>query len=121
VFVDIGRTTGPPGSVTYGPHVSASFKSKSREDWQQHLCAKSHVHAYSEKEHSMTPGTVKFYNDQKGFGFIQPDDGQKDVFVHATALERAGINNLREGQKVLFDTRNDPRSGKVSVGSIELA
>lgn len=69
----------------------------------------------------MTSGTVKFYNDQKGFGFIQPDDGQKDVFVHATALERAGIPGLREGQKVKFDTRNDPRSGKVAVDSIALA
>jgi CspA family cold shock protein len=66
----------------------------------------------------MNPGTVKFYNDQKGFGFIQPDDGQKDVFVHATALERAGITSLREGQKVVFDTKNDPRS---AVGAIELA
>jgi len=69
----------------------------------------------------MTQGTVKFYNTQKGFGFIQPDDGQKDVFVHATALERAGIHSLHEGQKVKFDTRNDPRTGKVAVGAIELA
>jgi CspA family cold shock protein len=69
----------------------------------------------------MDSGTVKFYNSQKGYGFIQPDNGQKDVFVHATALERAGIGHLNEGQKVKFDTQNDPRSGKVSVGSIELA
>lgn len=69
----------------------------------------------------MISGTVKFYNDQKGYGFIQPDDGQKDVFVHATALERAGISGLNEGQKVNFDTENDPRSGKTAVGSIELA
>jgi CspA family cold shock protein len=69
----------------------------------------------------MTNGTVKFYNTQKGFGFIQPDGGEKDVFVHATALERAGISTLQEGQKVKFDTQNDPRSGKVAVGSIELA
>jgi len=69
----------------------------------------------------MTNGTVKFYNTQKGFGFIQPDGGEKDVFVHATALERAGISTLQEGQKVKFDTKNDPRSGKVAVGSIELA
>jgi CspA family cold shock protein len=69
----------------------------------------------------MTKGTVKFYNDQKGFGFIQPDDGGKDVFVHATALERAGIHALREGQKVAFDTQTDPRSGKIAVGRLEVA
>ena len=69
----------------------------------------------------MTTGTVKFYNGQKGYGFIQPDDGGKDVFVHATALERAGIGALTEGQKVSFDTRTDPRSGKVAVGTISLA
>ena len=69
----------------------------------------------------MNMGTVKFYNDQKGFGFIAPDDGAKDVFVHATALERAGIQGLREGQKVKFDTQNDPRNGKVAVGTIEIA
>ncbi len=69
----------------------------------------------------MIMGTVKFYNDQKGFGFIQPDGGDKDVFVHATALERAGIPGLREGQKVKFDTRNDPRNGKIAVETIEIA
>jgi CspA family cold shock protein len=69
----------------------------------------------------MTTGTVKFYNDQKGFGFIQPDNGEKDVFVHATALERAGISGLREGQKVTFETQNDPRSGKLAVSTIETA
>ena len=69
----------------------------------------------------MITGTVKFYNDQKGFGFIQPDDGSKDVFVHATALERAGINGLREGQKVSFDTQTDSRSGKIAVGKLETA
>ena len=67
----------------------------------------------------MNTGTVKFYNDQKGFGFIQPDDGSKDVFVHATALERAGIRGLREGQKVSFDTAEDRRSGKVAVNNIQ--
>jgi CspA family cold shock protein len=67
----------------------------------------------------MTTGTVKFYNDRKGFGFIQPDDGGKDVFVHATALERAGIHALREGQKVVFDTQTDERSGKTAVSKLE--
>jgi cold shock protein len=69
----------------------------------------------------MQAGTVKFYNDQKGYGFIQPDDGSKDVFVHATALERAGMRALHEGQKVSFDTQEDRRSGKIAVGTIEAA
>jgi cold shock protein len=67
---------------------------------------------------SMTTGTVKFYNGQKGYGFIQPDDGSKDVFVHATALERAGIHNLTEGQKVSFDTEQDRRTGKIAVSNL---
>jgi len=69
----------------------------------------------------MITGTVKFYNDQKGFGFIQPDDGSKDVFVHATALERSGIHALREGQMVSFDTQTDQRTGKIAVGKLEAA
>jgi len=69
----------------------------------------------------MTMGTVKFYNGQRGYGFIQPDDGGKDVFVHATALERAGMHALTEGQKVSFDTEEDRRSGKVAVGRIQAA
>ena len=69
----------------------------------------------------MNTGTVKFYNDQKGFGFIQPDNGQSDVFVHATALERAGIRGLVEGLKVAFDTAEDRRSGKIAVNKIEMA
>jgi CspA family cold shock protein len=69
----------------------------------------------------MNTGTVKFYNDQKGFGFIQPDDGGKDVFVHATALERAGLRGLVEGQKVTFDTAEDRRSGKIAVNNIQSA
>lgn len=69
----------------------------------------------------MDTGIVKFYNTQKGFGFIQPDSGGKDVFVHATALERAGIHSLREGQKVSFDTQTDPRSGKIAVGKLEIS
>jgi len=66
----------------------------------------------------MTTGTVKFYNGQKGYGFIQPDNGGKDVFVHATALERAGIRNLVEGQKVSFDIEENRRTGKVSASNL---
>ena len=60
-----------------------------------------------------------FTNDQKGYGFIAPEDGSKDVFVHVTALERAGMQGLSEGQKVSFDTAADNRSGKVSVNNIK--
>ena len=69
----------------------------------------------------MIKGVVKFYNTQKGFGFIQPEDGSKDVFVHATALERAGMNSLHEGQKVSFDTAEDRRTGKIAVANIQAA
>ena len=69
----------------------------------------------------MNTGIVKFYNEQKGFGFIQPDNGGKDVFVHATALERAGMRSLSEGQKVSFDTQEDRRTGKLAVGNIQAA
>ncbi|NJM35480.1 MAG: cold-shock protein [Rhodomicrobium sp.] len=69
----------------------------------------------------MNTGVVKFYNAQRGFGFIQPDNGGKDVFVHATALERAGLRGLVEGQKVSFDTREDRRTGKVAVDNIKAA
>ena len=69
----------------------------------------------------MNTGIVKFYNTQKGFGFIQPDGGGKDVFVHATALERAGMSGLSEGQKVSFDTEEDRRTGKIAVATIKAA
>jgi CspA family cold shock protein len=67
----------------------------------------------------MATGTVKWYNDQKGYGFIQPDNGGKDVFVHATALERAGIRGLAEGQKVSYDVEADRRSGKESAANLK--
>jgi CspA family cold shock protein len=77
------------------------------------------VNRGTEKDFSVNKGTVKFYNTQKGFGFIAPDDGGKDVFVHATALERAGLPALREGQKVSFDTQEDRRTGKIAVNNIQ--
>ena len=69
----------------------------------------------------MINGTVKFYNAQKGYGFIQPEDGSKDVFVHATALERSGMSGLNEGDKVGFTTAVDNRSGKTAVDTIQMA
>ncbi|MBK1623059.1 MULTISPECIES: cold-shock protein [Hyphomicrobiales] len=69
----------------------------------------------------MAVGTVKFYNSQKGYGFIQPEDGGKDVFVHATALERAGMRGLVEGQRVSFDVEADRRSGKEAATNLQHA
>ena len=69
----------------------------------------------------MQKGTVKWFNPTKGYGFIRPSTGDKDVFVHATALERAGLRGLVEGQKVSFDTEEDRRSGKIAVSTIQTA
>ena len=66
----------------------------------------------------MNKGTVKWFNGQKGFGFIQPDDGSKDVFVHISAVERAGMGTLNEGQKVSFDLVADRRTGKSSAENL---
>ena len=66
----------------------------------------------------MTIGTVKFFNTSKGFGFIAPEGGGKDVFVHATAVEAAGMRTLTEGQKVSFDIVADRRSGKSSADNL---
>ena len=63
----------------------------------------------------MSTGTVKWFNPQKGYGFIQPDDGGKDVFVHISAVERAGLQTLREGQKVSYELTQDRRTGKSSA------
>ncbi len=69
----------------------------------------------------MAVGTVKWFNEQKGFGFIQPDDGGNDVFVHISAVERAGMRGLNEGQKVSYEMETDKRSGKQSAGNLQSA
>jgi len=69
----------------------------------------------------LAKGTVKFFNINKGYGFIAPEGGGNDVFVHATALERAGLEPLNEGQRVEFETEVDKRSGKSAVSRIKLA
>ena len=66
----------------------------------------------------MNKGTVKWFNSQKGFGFIQPENGDKDVFVHISAVERAGMSSLNEGQKLSFDLVADRRSGKSSAENL---
>ena len=69
----------------------------------------------------METGTVKWFNEQKGYGFIQPDNGSKDVFVHISAVERAGLRTLKEGQKVSFEIVTDKRTGKSSAGNLPAA
>ncbi len=69
----------------------------------------------------MAIGTVKWFNGDKGFGFIQPDNGGADVFVHISAVERAGLRSLQEGQKVSFELEKDQRSGKMSAGQLAAA
>lgn len=69
----------------------------------------------------MTQGTVKWFNGQKGYGFIEPDDGGRDVFVHISAVERAGMHSLREGQKVSFEVVSDRRTGKSSAENLRAA
>jgi CspA family cold shock protein len=66
----------------------------------------------------MSIGTVKWFNSTKGFGFIQPEDGTADVFVHISAVERSGIGNLKEGQKLSYDMVNDSRKGKSSAENL---
>jgi len=69
----------------------------------------------------MATGTVKWFNATKGFGFIQPEDGGADVFVHISAVERAGMRSLNEGQKVSYELERDQRCGKMSAGQLQSA
>lgn len=67
----------------------------------------------------MATGTVKWFNEQKGFGFIQPESGGADVFVHISAVQRAGLVGLNEGQRVSFELEKDKRSGKMAATQIQ--
>ena len=69
----------------------------------------------------MATGTVKWFNATKGFGFIQPDDGGNDVFVHISAVERSGLGSIHEGQKLGYELERDQRSGKMSAGRLQAA
>jgi CspA family cold shock protein len=83
------------------------------------MCACSDLKGVQRKEAIMATGTVKFFNTQKGFGFIQPTDGSKDVFVHISAVERAGMRTLVEGQKVSYDVVTE--RGKQAAGNLQPA
>jgi CspA family cold shock protein len=122
VAFDFGRTTGP---LRFGI-VRRTFRNPPKIDFvglalAPKACVVAREQSWINKGIFMDTGTVKFYNEQKGFGFIAPDNGGKDVFVHATALERAGMHSLSEGQKVSYDTEEDRRSGKTAVANIQAA
>jgi cold shock protein len=67
----------------------------------------------------MSSGTVKWFNEQKGYGFIQPDDGGKDIFVHISAVQRSGLQGLRDGQKVSYELQADRRTGKMAAVNLQ--
>jgi CspA family cold shock protein len=67
----------------------------------------------------MASGTVKWFNEQKGYGFIQPDDGGKDIFVHISAVQRSGLQGLRDGQKVSYELQADRRTGKMAAVNLQ--
>ena len=69
----------------------------------------------------MQTGTVKWFNDQKGYGFLQPDNGGNDIFVHISAVQAAGFNSLQEGQKISYELQEDQRSGKQSAANLQEA
>jgi CspA family cold shock protein len=108
-------------SLQTGAHASDDF-SKHRLNRIMGAMLRTGPRAYPLKlrEIPMAMGTVKWFNTQKGYGFIQPDDGQKDVFVHISAVERAGLSSLNEGQKVSFDIVADRRSGKSSADNLRV-
>ena len=68
----------------------------------------------------MATGTVKWFNGTKSYGFIQPDDGGADIFVHISAVERAGLRSLNEGQKITYELEQDRRSGKMAAGNLQV-
>src|SRR5690349_16775356 len=121
----------PDGGVCSGLRVSAERigLAARRARLSNDLLPKSRTHRLRQhaaspriaRKHTMANGTVKWFNNQKGFGFIQPDDGGKDVFVHISAVERAGMHSLNEGQKISFEVVADRRTGKSSAGNLRAA
>ena len=104
--------TGYRGSISLEEQVATSTSSSPGH---------ASMHAADDRDIPMATGTVKWFNETKGYGFVQPDDGGKDVFVHISAVERAGMRNLIEGQKISYDVEADRRSGKESAANLKSA
>jgi CspA family cold shock protein len=83
------------------------------------LCISSRPCNNKLRDDPMATGTVKWFNEQKGYGFVQPDDGSKDVFVHISAVEGAGLRTLKEGQKISYEVVADKRTGKSSASNLK--
>jgi cold shock protein len=102
-----------------GVHVSDLFpKSKNQVHGLRNTYAVTLTYMTPTKDNTMAVGTVKWFNNQKGFGFIQPEEGGADVFVHISAVERAGMSTLQEGQKISFELVTDRRRGKSSAENL---
>jgi cold shock protein len=111
----LGRTTGRPASLEACPLTSTKYRDEGCV--RVHKLA-LHLTTTKLKDDQMNTGTVKWFNEQKGYGFVQPDNGSKDVFVHISAVERAGLRTLKEGQKISFEIVTDKRTGKSSAGNL---
>jgi CspA family cold shock protein len=104
--------------VTFAKEPNRSVRSPLKIDQTQRILAGVNDHW---KAIVMNSGTVKWFNSTKGFGFIQPDDGAADVFVHISAVERAGMRGLADGQKISYDLVRDQKSGKNSADNLRAA
>src|SRR5215207_8951344 len=111
----LGRTTGPLRLNG----ARSDYPSKSSTDRTGRFASLSTCIELKGKP--METGTVKGFNETKGFGFIQPDNGGKDVFVHVSAVQRSGLMGLREGQKVSYELQTDQRNGKTSAVNLQAA
>jgi CspA family cold shock protein len=103
------------------PEMCATDELPLQKSTRIHAVHQQCVNLYSLKGFIMSTGTVKWFNATKGFGFIQPDDGSADVFVHISAVERAGMRSVVEGQKLSYEMVRDNKSGKMSADQLQAA
>jgi CspA family cold shock protein len=119
--IDVGRMTGPLRLAFRRRARFRHFLQKSNLAALARSSVRARTRVHREKRKYMNTGTVKWFNNQKGFGFIQPTNGGNDVFVHISAVERAGMSTLNEGQKISYDIVADRRSGKSSADNLRAA